>query len=156
MLVDGWPFLPVDQASGRPFVLQHALKYLLLVAPIDRFQGFARLIGLDQVEALFRSINRFCTKPQVHADAATLKALSALEALEIRIAATASLKKAFAELKRGAAASGDFYKALDIRADSLLPASPASPIEREAALISLRFAGEGLFRRRGHYAVNST
>ena len=41
--VTDWPFAAALATTARPFVVQHALKELLLSAPVDRFESFARL-----------------------------------------------------------------------------------------------------------------
>jgi hypothetical protein len=62
--VTDWPNMTVDMSrTGRPFITQHALKGLLLVAPTERFMGFSRLLGFDQLQFIQDSIVRFCTKP---------------------------------------------------------------------------------------------
>jgi len=43
--VESWPLAQDISKVPRMFILQHALKYLLLVRPDERFKGFAHLLG---------------------------------------------------------------------------------------------------------------
>ena len=61
--VEKWPLVHDLSATPRPFILQHALKYLLLVKPDERFQGFARLLGLEDLDRIQRNFVSLCTKP---------------------------------------------------------------------------------------------
>jgi len=68
-LVDGakvaeWPVAPDLVTAARPFVLQHALKYLLLVPPAERFQGFARLLGLNEIDAVHQQLRISAPSPK--------------------------------------------------------------------------------------------
>ena len=62
-IVPSWPF-SVDLAKlPKPFILQHALKDLLLAAPVDRFNRFAALLGFDELTQVHKDLMAFCTKP---------------------------------------------------------------------------------------------
>lgn len=64
--IEYWPFLKGYAAAQKPFILQHALKNLLLATPDERFQGFAALLGLKDLDKLQSDFTSFCTKPEVH------------------------------------------------------------------------------------------
>lgn len=66
MEVEEWPFSRQLMASPSPFVLQHALKSFLLTTPDDRFQKFARLLGLEELNEILKNIVSLCTKPEAH------------------------------------------------------------------------------------------
>jgi hypothetical protein len=62
-LFHSWPF-SVDLAKlPKPFILQHALKDLLLAAPVDWFNRFAALLGFDELTQVHKDLMAFCTKP---------------------------------------------------------------------------------------------
>jgi hypothetical protein len=64
--VEEWPFQAELANTAPPFVVQHALKKLLLAAPSERFQGFARLLGLKDVDTVQQALINLCTKPETH------------------------------------------------------------------------------------------
>ncbi len=135
-LVEHWPFRDEASKSARPFVLQHALKYLLLVAPADRFQGFARLLGLNEADDVFRAIIGLCTKPTATLPLQGQQALQELSTLETRIAAIPELKKVTATLKRGASNLDSAYKLIDARADALLGGKHCSSTEERVSRLA--------------------
>ena len=53
-------------------ILQHALKDLLLAAPVDRFNRFATLLGLEELSTINRDLTAFCTKPPYSKETAAL------------------------------------------------------------------------------------
>lgn len=56
-----WPFDSDDSTVSKPFILQHALKNLLLVKPSDRYGSFALLLGLDDLEQVQRDFISLAT-----------------------------------------------------------------------------------------------
>lgn len=64
-IVREWPFLKDVSQYAKPFILQHALKRLLLTNPDERFTGFAQLLGIRELDAIQKNITSFCTKPQL-------------------------------------------------------------------------------------------
>jgi len=50
--VDNWPWAADSISDPKPFILQHALKNLLLATPSDRYQGFTKLIGEEELASL--------------------------------------------------------------------------------------------------------
>jgi predicted ATP-binding protein involved in virulence len=86
-LVDGkpaacWPFHSLMEHAARPFILQHALKYLLLVPPTERFQGFASLLGLNDVDRVYRALVNLSIKPEATIPPQAKTALTYLETLQ--------------------------------------------------------------------------
>jgi AAA domain len=137
--VEAWPFHGALPTAARPFVLQHALKYLLLVPPSDRFQGFARLLGLNDLDTAFQAILSLCTKPMASLSSEGQRIVSELESIETRAKAVAELKKVVAKLKKGADGLGEAYPLIEARVDGLLGAKVKSE-ERLAKLTEARTA----------------
>lgn len=135
--VANWPFQAALASAARPFVLQHALKYLLLVPPSDRFQGFARLIGLNELDATFQALISLCTKPIASLLPEAQQILSELESIENRVKAVPELKKVTASLKRGAEEIADTYSLIEGRIDAIL-GTKTKPKEQLAKLIEAR------------------
>ena len=77
--VDAWPFEPQLTNAARPFVVQHALKGLLLAAPTERFKGFARLLGLQEIDVVQQALVNLCTKPDSHLPQQAKKLLDELD-----------------------------------------------------------------------------
>lgn len=115
-----WPFHATLLTAARPFVLQHALKYLLLVPPSERFQGFARLLGLNEVDGTFQAILSLCTKPTASLPPEGQFILSELLALETRLTTVPELRKVATNFKRGAESASDAYALINTRSDVLL------------------------------------
>ncbi len=99
--VKEWPFAQDLSATPRPFILQHALKYLLLVKPDERFQGFARLLGLEDLDRIQRNFVSLCTKPDAAVPAEVKQLLKNIDALEARLASQASLASIAKSFKKG-------------------------------------------------------
>ncbi len=137
--VEAWPFHATLLTTARPFVLQHALKYLLLVPPSDRFQGFARLLGLNEVDGAFQAILGLCTKPTASLSSEGQRILSELISLETRVASLPELKKVAASLRRGTEKISDTYTLIEARADALLGGMVKAE-ERVPKLIAARAA----------------
>ncbi len=96
-----WPFEDELKLAAKPFILQHALKHLLLATPIDRFSGFAALLGFDELSNLRRDLVAFCTRPPIPPRVAAAQEEVAL--VEARVAAAPTLTtiaKAFTKLKK--------------------------------------------------------
>lgn len=143
-LVDGqavatWPFHATLHTAARPFVLQHALKYLLLVPPAERFQGFARLLGLNEVDSTFQALIGLCTKPAAGLPTEVQRVLSDLSSLEARMSAVPELKKAMSLLKRGSEKESDAFALIQERADTLI-GGKVNPEQRVARLSEARTA----------------
>ncbi|HXI82607.1 MAG TPA: ATP-binding protein [Verrucomicrobiae bacterium] len=137
--VENWPFHGVLLSTARPFVLQHALKYLLLVPPSERFQGFARLIGLNAIDDTFQALISLCTKPTVSLPPEGQQILNGLETLEARVKTVPELKKVATSLKRGVESVVDTYSLIEDRVDAIL-GGKIDPKERRSKLIAARTA----------------
>ena len=98
---DSWPFSERLPAPPGPFILQHALKYLLLVRPDERFQGFARLLGLEELDTILRNVVSLCTKPDAHIPAKVDQLRKEISAIEARVLSHPSLINISKGLKKG-------------------------------------------------------
>ena len=108
--VESWPLAQDISKVPRPFILQHALKYLLLVRPDERFQGFAHLLGLEKLDLFQRNVVSLCTKPDACIPAEVnqlLKNVSALEACLASQPSLATIQKAF---KKGITGLAEAYE----------------------------------------------
>lgn len=101
--VADWPFAAAIADRPKPFVLQHALKHLLLVRPSERFEGFSRLLGLQDLIDLQSAVTALCTKPQVHLPPQAEALQDKSEHLLARVNAQPGLVTAAKHLKRGTA-----------------------------------------------------
>ena len=137
MPVQMWPFHATLFTAARPFVLQHALKYLLLVPPSERFQGFARLLGLNEVDGTFQAILGLCTKPTASLPPEGQLILNELLSLEVRLTQVPELRKVATNLKGGNENAADAYALIDARSDLLLGATVKAG-ERVPKLIAAR------------------
>ena len=118
--VDTWPFSALLATSARPFVVQHALKSLLLASPSERFQGFARLLGLHEVDSLQQAIVNLCTKPEAQLSREAKETLEILATFDKRlrgIKTTAAIAKA---LEGGSATIANAFSKARTRAITLL------------------------------------
>ncbi len=137
--VERWPFHATLVNAARPFVLQHALKYLLLVPPSGRFQGFARLLGLNEVDSVFQAILSLCTKPTASLPPEGQRILAELESLETRLTALPALKKVETNIRRAGKSAADVYDLIEARCDVLLGGEVKAE-ERVRKLIAARAA----------------
>lgn len=99
---EAWPFTGALTEAPEPFILQHALKNLLLVKPDERFIGFAHILGLDELDRIQRDIVSFCTKPQAHLPPGVDQLFKDVAALQQRVAVQSSLAVIDKALKKGA------------------------------------------------------
>ena len=110
--VDSWSLTQDISKVPRPFILQHALKYLLLVKPDERFQGFAHLLGLEKLDFFQRNVVSLCTKPDACMPAEINQLFKNISALEARLASQSSLVKIEKAIKKGIAGLGEAYEAI--------------------------------------------
>ena len=89
--VEFWPIDAELAAISKPFIMQHALKYLLLVDPDQRFKGFAQLLGLDELGALQTDFVSICTKPAASIPVEVTTFCSRIDAFEDALAARTAL-----------------------------------------------------------------
>jgi hypothetical protein len=135
--VSQWPFKSALDVASRPFILQHALKNLLLVPPAERFQGFAQLLGLDEVERVHAALLSLCTKPESDLPPEASSILESFENLRAHLAAVPSLTAAVSSLKAGHSGLAAAYSCIENRADSIIGKSTATE-ERLANLLQAR------------------
>ncbi len=121
--VADWPFSHALRAAPPPFILQHALKNLLLAAPIKRFEDFAKLLGLEALSKIHRDLIAFCTKPPVPRSIQTV--MVELESLLVRADATSSLKEIAKLLRKGTDSLGKSFELIWTRARALVPKETA-------------------------------
>ena len=137
--VDAWPFEAELANAARPFVVQHALKSLLLAAPTDRFKGFARLLGLHEVDLVQQSLVNLCTKPDSHLPHQAKKLLEELDLFVGRLMSIKETTPAGKSLAKGSAGIDDAFAKLQQRGQKLV----GEPLEGEellAGLVTLRNA----------------
>ena len=85
--VAAWPFTSATETAAPPFVVQHALKALLLSGPADRFTGFARILGLQDVDAIQQLFVNLCTKPDAHVPRRARELVASVDTFESRLKA---------------------------------------------------------------------
>ena len=136
-LVVEWPFAKKLIGAAPPFVLQHALKNLLLVPPGERFQGFARLLGLYDVDSIQQVLVNLCTKPEASIPEDARRALSEFVSLEGRLSAFKELQPIVKDFKHGPAGIDGGYKKVLARAEKLL-GKKLKAAELLSALVSAR------------------
>lgn len=110
--VESWPLAQDISKVPKPFILQHALKYLLLVRPDERFQGFAHLLGLEKLDLFQRYVVSLCTKPDACIPAEVNQLLKNVSALEARLASQPSLATIEKAFKKGIAGLIEAYEAV--------------------------------------------
>jgi hypothetical protein len=130
--VEQWPFAPAMAGAAQPFVLQHALKNLLLAIPSERFAGFAKLLGLESVDALQRVIVELCTKPQASIPAEASQVVRELETFEGRLTSYPDLVRAARVWKKGAAGFNEAFARIEQRGDALARIEAAGAVDRLA------------------------
>ena len=104
--VESWPLVEDLSKVPKPFVLQHALQYLLLTGPDERFREFARLLGLEELVQIQQNVISLCTKTDPHIPVEVEQLRRNILALEARLASQPSLtaiEKAFRKGKDGLA-----------------------------------------------------
>jgi DNA repair ATPase RecN len=136
---DVWPFADQLSKTARPFVVQHALKKLLLAAPAQRFQGFAEILGLQDVDEMQQMLVNLCTKPEAQIPPEAKKLLSGLSVFDVRLRAlkgTAPIAKALAQ---GSGRVAEAYQKLHGRGMKLI-GREVPETDLSAALVELRNA----------------
>jgi hypothetical protein len=118
--VEGWPFLVGAANHSKPFVVQHALKELLLVTPLERFQNFAKLLGLDDVDRYQKALISLCTKPDASVSRRVRASLDARARLLEDMGNFKPLKKASALLKKGPTGISAAYAIIESRSRMLV------------------------------------
>lgn len=119
--VESWPLAQDISKVPKPFILQHALQYLLLVRPDERFQGFAHLLGLEKLDLFQRNVVSLCTKPDACIPAEVNQLLKNISALEARLASQPSLVTIEKAFKKGIAGLAEAYKAVAFECRQRVP-----------------------------------
>lgn len=117
-----WPIPLNDEHITPPFILQHALKDLLLAKPDDRFQRFARLLGLEAIDHIQKDFVSLCTKPdsQLPPEAKALQQkISALTALVAQRSSMVTIRKC---LEAAKPSLDQIYAAIHTACQSHVPA----------------------------------
>jgi hypothetical protein len=110
--VKEWPFAKDLTTTSRPFILQHALKYLLLVGPDERFKGFALLLGLEDLDQIHRNFVSLCTKPDAAIPAEVSHLRNDIDAIGARLASQISLSSITKSFNKGRKNLAETYKAI--------------------------------------------
>lgn len=144
-LVDGkpvaaWPCAAQMARAARPFVVQHALKRLLLARPADRFQGFAEVLGLQDVDQVQQALVNVCGKPDSHAPPEAKKLITEFETFLSRLKAITTTTKIARELAKGSRGTGEAFMKVHERGEELLGRNKVPESQMSAALVDLRNA----------------
>ena len=122
-VVPSWPFSADLAKAPKPFILQHALKDLLLAAPVDRFTRFAALLGFDELTQVHKDLMAFCTKPPLPAAAASLNA--DMDALFLKVASEPQLALISKSIKKGYSELAATRSLIEKQAQRLVPPKTA-------------------------------
>jgi hemerythrin len=138
--VDRWPWEQDAVPDPRPFVLQHALKNLLLTTPTRRYEGFTRLIGAEELNRFQEHFVSLCTKYQPHIPEDVQGFLGSFSELDQCLASLPSLGAVYKLYKKKTPDLDRIYKAVvaecrnklseDIDEKDILP--PLRKIREEA------------------------
>ena len=120
--VQEWPIASQLTEANKPFILQHALKYLLLAKPGERFQKFASLLGLEELDTIQTNLISLCTKPDARIPAEVAELRRRVGALEARLSAQPTLRNIDRALKRGRQNLVQAYAAILAECRSRAPA----------------------------------
>ncbi|MGA9349849.1 MAG: AAA family ATPase [Anaerolineae bacterium] len=110
--VDKWPWEQVAGLAPRPFILQHALKNLLLTTPTERYKGFTRLIGAEELDRFQEHFVSLCTKYEPHIPKDVQDFLGSFSALGQRLAILPSLGAVYNLYKKKAPVLDKIYDAV--------------------------------------------
>jgi hypothetical protein len=141
-VVASWPFAAQLNSVPKPFILQHALKDLLLAAPVDRFNRFAALLGFEDLTQVHKDLLAFCTKPPMPLAAKELSA--AIDGLILRVQADPQLTAVARSIKKGYPELSATRKLISNTAHKLVGATPKGP-ELLGELIKTRDAATSKF-----------
>jgi len=118
--VDEWPVHCDISSAPRPFILQHALKSLLLAKPIERFERFAGLLGLDELQAFRKNVVSLCTKPSIPSDVDQVR--TEVSALKARCDSLPSLKAVARSFASSTGGLSEMYEAINLEASERVAA----------------------------------
>jgi len=129
--VENWSLAEDLSQVPRPFILQHALKHLLLARPDERFQRFAKLLGLEKLDLFHRNIISVCTKPDACMPSEASELLQNISMLERRLTNYPSLIKIKKALDKGIPGLKEAYEAIALEAKKRVP-----PETKDEAILS--------------------
>lgn len=112
--VDRWPWEQDAGPAPRPFVLQHALKSLLLTTPTERYKGFTRLIGAEELDRFQEHFVSLCTKYKPHVPEDVQYFLDSFSELDQRLASLPSLGAVYKLYKKKTPDLDRIYEAVVI------------------------------------------
>jgi len=118
-----WPFQAALAKSPNPFILQHALKDLLLVTPGERFDSFARLLGFSELGQIHKDLISLCTKPPMPPRVKSL--LGDVSALEERVASRQQFAQITKALRKGLDGMDGAYELIEKRCNEFV--TPGTP-----------------------------
>ncbi len=101
LAVEQWPIDADLSVVSKPFIMQHALKYLLLVGPDQRFRGFAQLLGLDELGNVQSDFVSLCTKPESSIPSDVSLFRTRVASIENRLSLRPALKEVYSLYKKG-------------------------------------------------------
>ncbi len=133
-----WPFELEMINAGRPFILQHALKNLLLVPPVERFKGFAQLLGLDKVDNMSRALISLCTKANATVPPEAVELVEEVNRTEAKVGLIPNLKKVAVGFSDGKKGVDQAYLEIEKYADTLLSVVPVDKETRIKELEKVR------------------
>ncbi len=96
-----WPWEQDAVLDPRPFVLQHSLKDLLLTTPGNRYAGFTRMIGAQELNDFQAHFTSLCTKYDPHIPQEVRDLRDSLSAFESRLVSLPSVSAIARLYKKG-------------------------------------------------------
>jgi hypothetical protein len=120
-IVDQWPIDSESASISRPFIMQHALKYLLLTPRDSRFTGFTKLLGFDELDIIQADFISVCTKIKSTLPTQVTKYISNINNIENRLAACSDLKNIYKLFKKGEGSFSDFVICVNTECTSRIP-----------------------------------
>ncbi len=131
--VQNWPFINLDLNAPKPFILQHALKYLILSSPGDRFQGVATILGFDDLNSIQSDFVALCTKPDAKLPIEVKEFINSIEVLERKVSTIHAFKNIASELNKNLIGFDNAYQQIYFESKKVLK----KDIENENILTEL-------------------
>jgi len=150
-VVPEWPFAAELGRAPKPFILQHALKDLLLAAPVERFTRFAALLGFDELTQVHKDLMAFCTKPPLPASARTF--MADIDSLLVKVDSEPELAAIVKSIKKGLAQLPTTRSLIERHAQKLVGIKTSNPDLLPALMKKRDEAVAGVFQ--GSVAVSA-
>jgi len=112
-VINDWPFAKQLSLAPPPFILQHSLKELILAPPSRRFEGFAKLLGLESLEHMLSAVIQLCTKPDNRLPRDVIELRTKINSLKQRAATFPALASISKNLKQKKISSATLTKILN-------------------------------------------